>query len=100
MKLDRLVDVARSEAPAWDDARAAKVLGSTLRAHERRALRRKIVRRATAAASAAAMVFVLLLRGATGAAPATARPAATGDAADVPELLAAAASTDGGYGRD
>jgi hypothetical protein len=93
MKLDRLIDEARSSDTGWTREREGRVLGSTLRRHEARIARARFARRAIGLASATAIITFFFLRGtASSASPHLDAPAVV--AAD--EL----ANGDGGYGRD
>ena len=99
MRIDRLTEAARAESPCWDEARARRLLTSTLARGERRVARARLLRRSLGVASAASVIVLVLLRGApssAGASSAADRPV------DDSALLAAHAGPlgDGGYGRD
>ena len=96
-KLDHLVQAAREVDPAWDDARASRVLSSAIDRRDRRAARNRVMRRALVVGSAAAMIGLVFLRGANASSP-----SASSSSPEVEPTAIAAAETfgDAGYARD
>jgi hypothetical protein len=91
MKLDRLIDEARSFDSGWTPEREGRVLASTLRRHEARIARGRFARRAVGLASATAIITFFFLR-----------TSSASSHTDAPAVVAAEelANGDGGYGRD
>jgi hypothetical protein len=94
--LDRLVAAARDLGPAWDDARAARVLSRALGRRERRLVVDRTVRRALAVTTGAALVALVFLRGASASPPSS--PA--GEEPAPVSAVTAASWGDAGYARD
>lgn len=101
MSLDRLVDVARTRGPGWDDERARRVLDAVRVGQDRRTSRNNLARRSAGVVSGAALVL-LMLRGL--GSPAVASTTSSPETQHGEELAsqvdALDALGDGGYGRD
>ena len=95
-KLDHLVQAARDVDPAWDDARAGRVLSSAIDRRDRRVARNRLARRAMVAASVVGFLGFVFLRGANASSP------SAGASPEVEPTAIAAAETfgDAGYARD
>lgn len=105
MKLDRLIESARSGAPSWDEARAARVLEGAVVEGTRRAERTRLARRSAGVIMSGGALVVLLVRGVASPAVAAPAPSVTEVQVQPGETVAShdelpTWSGDGGYGRD
>ncbi len=94
-RLDEAIRQAKeATAPAWDDARASRVLAGAVRRHRTH----RVLRRASVVATGAAILVVALLRLTPGKGEATASAATEPE--HVSEAIASLANGDAGYTRD
>lgn len=101
MKLDRLAELARGDAPEWTEERARRILAATRVRGELRGARTRLARRSLGISGIAAAMVVMLLRGAS--APAEASTTDGMDPSPSPLMAShdhAMGDGDGGYDRD